>query len=83
MELSKEHFRAFLYLDIQRGVSCVDIYQHLQDTHAAGIPSPATVFRWHKDFSDGSRVDFGECSPNGGPVLCSSDEVSVKLQEML
>lgn len=72
MDLQKEHFRAYIYLEMLRGRKPCEIYKQLQDTNL-DVPSQTTVFEWYKRFKEGrqSLVDDPRC---GRPTTSSTAE---------
>jgi transposase len=53
MELGKEHYRSYVYIEMKRGKTAAEIHRQLQETADLQPPSQATVFRWYKKFQDG------------------------------
>lgn len=56
MELSRENFRAYVFIEWNRGISCAQIFKQLCDLPLPGSPSRATVFRWCSEFDAGRNV---------------------------
>ncbi len=74
MELSKEHFRAFAFIESERGCTPIEIYEQLLEAHVKDPPSRATVFRWCKDFTDGTRTSLFDAPRPGRPVTATSED---------
>ena len=55
MDLSNEHFRAYVFLELQRGRRSSEIYQQLLDTHVDGLRRYVT--------EDESRIFFDSIQP--------------------
>jgi transposase len=72
MDLQKEHFRAYIFLECQRGRKPSEIYQQLQETHV-NIPSQPTVFKWCKRFREG-RQSLNDDVRGGRPSTSSTPE---------
>lgn len=74
MDLKNEHYRAYVFLEMKRGRAATDVYQQLLDTHLSNVPSRATIFRWWKDFSDGSRTSLCDQPRIGRPSTATTEE---------
>lgn len=81
--LTKEQFRAYIYLEFRRGKSAADIYRQLQETGVEGIPSLPTVYRWHKEFQDAARTSLSDSQRPGRPVSVSSEENIAKVRQIV
>ena len=76
MELNKEHFRAYIFIETQRGRKPCEIYQQLQESHL-DIPSQTTVYEWCKRLKD-VRLSLEDEVRCGRPITSSTPE-NVKL----
>ena len=74
MELNKEHFRAYAFIEQQRGRTATEVYEQLQETQMTDLPSRATVFLWCKDFTEGSRTSLCDQPKRGRPSTSTADE---------
>ena len=54
MDLSLEHYRAYVFLELQRNRKPSQIFAQLQVTGVVDIPSQSTVFLWCKRFKEGT-----------------------------
>lgn len=65
MALSKENYRAYIFIEAKRGKKPSEIFSQLQET-GLDIPSKTTVFEWCKRFSEG-RDSFNDDERVGRP----------------
>ena len=65
MALSKENYRAYIFIEAKRGKKPTEIFTQLQET-GLDIPSKTTVFEWFKRFSEG-RDSFKDDERAGRP----------------
>ncbi len=56
MDLSKDNYRAYIFIEFKRGISASTVYQQLLSTNIPNIPSRTTVFEWHRRFSQGRQT---------------------------
>ena len=54
MQLNKEHYRAYIYIELQSGRKPSEIHQQLQQTDL-NVPSQSVVFEWCKRFKEGRK----------------------------
>lgn len=81
MELKKEHFRAYIFIEMQRGRKPSEIHEQLQQTDL-DVPSRRTIFEWFRRFKDGrsSLEDDARC---GRPLTATTTENVQRLQELI
>ncbi len=83
MDLSAEHFRAYVFLELQRQGTPSEIYAQLQETRVSNIPCRATVFNWCKQFQEGLRTTLSDAPRSGRPTSSSSDQVIAKVKDAI
>jgi transposase len=72
MELSKEHYRSYIYIELKRRRKPSEIYQQLQETDL-NVPSQSTVFEWCRRFKEG-RDSLNDDMRPGRPCSSSTPE---------
>lgn len=83
MELGKEHYRAYTFIELQRGRTPAEVYEQLQEAHIPGIPSRATVFRWCHDFTDGTRTSLHDQPKSGRPSTSMTEDNIRTIQQSI
>lgn len=81
MELNKEHYRSYVYIEMKRGKTAAEIYQQLQEADIPESPSQATVYRWYKKFHEGHVHLVDE--PRGGRPCSSTTSSNILLIEQI
>lgn len=81
MELSKEHYRSYVYIELKRGKTAAEIHRQLQEATDLQPPSQATVFRWYKKFQEGHTSLADE--PRVGRPCSSTTAANVNRIEQL
>lgn len=74
MELTLVNFRAYVYIELNRGQKPSEIFLQLQQAQVGSVPSKATVFRWCQEFSDGSRESLADRPRSGRPPSVYKEE---------
>ena len=67
MELTLANFRAYVYIELNRGQKPSEIFLQLQQSRVGSVPSQASVFRWCQEFGDGSRESLEDRPRSGRP----------------
>lgn len=83
MDLLPEHYRAYVFLELQRGKKPCDIYRQLQETHVADIPSQRTIYLWCEQFATESRHSLHDAPRSGRPSTSSSDASIAAVRELV
>ena len=73
MELTKEHFRAYIFIEQRRGLSAGQITRQLQEAHCENSPSESTVHRWCSKFREG-RASLADDPRSGRPITVTTEE---------
>ena len=81
MELKKEHFRAYIFIEMQRGRKPSEIHDQLMQTNLE-VPSSRTIFEWFRRFKEGrsSLEDDARC---GRPLTATTPENMQHLHELV
>ena len=72
MELNREHYKAYVYIEFKCYKSATDIIAQLKTSRLNGIPGESTVYLWLKDFKDGKRTSLLDAPRSGRPCLSST-----------
>lgn len=72
MELNREHYKAYVYIELQCGKSATDIITQLKVSGLSGVPGNSTVYLWLKDFNDG-KTTLLDAPRSGRPCSSSTD----------
>ena len=67
MEMTTENYRAYVFLEWQRGQFSTQIYNQLIETQREDVPARATVFRWCRNFTDKTRTTIFDLPRSGRP----------------
>jgi len=78
MDLTKEHYRSYIFIEMKRGLSPTQIYQHLLQTDLENVPSRTTVFEWHNRFLNG-RTSLHDDERIGRPLTVSNVDFREKI----
>ena len=81
MALSKENYRAYIFIETKRGRKPSEIFAQLLET-GLDIPSKTTVFEWCKRFSEG-RKSFHDDYRVGRPVAAVTPANIAVIQEVV
>ena len=81
MALSKENYRAYIFIETKRGRKPSEIFAQLLET-GLDIPSKTTVFEWCKRFSEG-RESFHDDDRVGRPVDAMTPTNIAVIQEVV
>ena len=83
MELTSEHYRAYVYIEHKRGLTPTAIVAQLQQADTTSTPSAATTYRWCRGFSDGSRTSLSDMERSGRPSTASTTANIVKIKALV
>lgn len=83
MDLTSEHFRAYVFLELKRGRKPFEILEQLRETGLDNIPSQSTICRWCKDFTEGTRTSVKDAPREGRPRTSSSDPSIARVKDMI
>ena len=72
MQFTAENFQFYILVEVKRGVSAKDIYDHLRQAFHDEAPSQAFVYKWHKAFSTGDRLSIETLPRPGRPISQTS-----------
>ncbi len=53
MELSKENYRAYIFIEFKRGLNANQIIRQIKEASLPNSPSESTIHRWHSAFQAG------------------------------
>ena len=82
MELSRENFRAYAFIEWNRRKSGVQIYQQLCEQPLPGSPSRATVFRWCSEFDAGRKM-LTDLPRSGRPSSSVTDSTIAVVKDLV
>ena len=71
-----ESFRFYVVTRCQLDKSAAEIHSELTKVWSDEAPSLRTIYRWMKDFSDGSRTSFGDELRSGRPRSTRTEELT-------
>ena len=72
MDLTPQHYRAYIFIEINRNKSASEIIQQLKDTALPNIPADSTVFQWARQFKSGKRDQLADLPRSGRPSTSNS-----------
>ena len=75
MNLDKEHFRAYIFIEFRRGKSPSEIHEQLLEAELNESPSRATVYIWYQRFTE-ERFSLKD-DPRVGRPRTSTDDVHI------
>ena len=73
MELTKGHYRAYIFIETKRGISPGQIFKQLQESGEDNYLSERTVERWSKSFKEG-RTSLEDSFRCGRPLVSVTEE---------
>ena len=56
MDLSGEHFKAYVFIEMKRGKSPSEIIEQLKESGADNVPGNSAIYLWVKQFKEGTRT---------------------------
>jgi len=82
MELSKENYRAYIFIEFSRGLSARQIVRQLNDASIPNSPSERTILRWHNAFRAGRR-SLDDDPRDGRPLSMRTNENIQNIGELI
>lgn len=81
MDLQKEHFRAYIFIEMSRGLKPAEIYKQLQQTNI-NIPSQTTIYDWYNRFKEG-RHSLDDNERCGRPCSSTTDDNVLQIKTLI
>ena len=82
MELTKEHYRAYIFIETKRGISPGQIFKQLQESGEDNYPSERTVERLSMAFKEG-RISLEDSFRCGRPLVSVTEENVERIRNMI
>ena len=82
MELAREHFKAYVFIEYCRGQSPTEIIRQLRESDLENLPAESIIFAWVKGFREGSITSLSD-APRCGRPLSSASTPSIEALENL
>lgn len=74
MDASKENLRFYIFVESMRGVSPKNIVEQLHTVFKDAAPCQSFVYKWHKEFTSGSRQSLHDLPHTGRPISQRTEE---------
>lgn len=82
MNLSKENFRSYIFIEFKRGQTATQIHQQLLSAGVENVPSRTTVFEWWNRFNQG-RMSMDDDERCGRPISVATEATLAKARKLI
>ena len=79
----QEFFRQYLFTRYKLGISAKDVFEELEQVYPETSPSLRTVYRWMKEFSEGTKTSCTDLPRPGRPRTSHTAQSEEKLKAAL
>ena len=83
MEIQREHFKAYAFIEFRRGKSATEIIQQLKESRLENVPADSTVFGWIKAMKDGSMTSLHDAPRPGRPSSSATTSNIGALEQLI